>query len=141
MYNYNISTSGGSLIEDNADFSSLTGFGAVWLIIACVLAIVGGILIHFLFVKDKNEPKGKFMKWLKDFLAFKTMWVETILKITYYIATLFFMIASFAFLPNIFAFITMLIIIPIFIRLAYELSIMFVMIWRNTKEISENTKK
>ena len=61
----------------------------IWIILAAILAIIGGVLVYFLFVKSKTEPKGKFSKWLKNFLSFKTMWIEPILKIAYYIATIF----------------------------------------------------
>ena len=67
----------------------------IWGIIAAILAIVGGILVYFLFVNTKAEPKGKFAKWLKNFLAFKTMWIESILKVLYYMATIFMILISF----------------------------------------------
>ena len=86
-----------------------TGF-YIWFIIAGILAIVGGVLTYFLFVKKKEAPKGKFTKWLKDFLAF----------------ILFFMT---------------LIGGPILIRLGYEMTMMFIMIWRNTQDIAESTAK
>ena len=70
----------------------------IWFIIAAILAIIGGILVYFLFVKSKTEPKNKFAKWLKDFLNFKIMWIESILKVVYYISTIFIMLFSFSFL-------------------------------------------
>ena len=69
----------------------------IWFIIAAILAIIGGILLYFLFVKSKTEPKNKFAKWLKDFLNFKIMWIESILKVVYYISTIFIMLFSFSF--------------------------------------------
>ncbi len=114
----------------------------IWLIIAAILALIGGILVHFLFVKSKNEPKGKFMKWLKEFLQFKVMWVESLMKVIYYIATIYIILASFAMISSSFlTFVIMLILGPILIRLAYEGLMMFIMIWRNTQDIANNTKK
>ena len=114
----------------------------IWGIIALVLAIVGGILVYFLFVKSADEPKGKFMKWLKDFLSFKIMWIESILKVIYYMATIFMILISFALISTSFlAFIFVLIGGPIATRLIYEGLMMFIMIWRNTRDIAENTKK
>lgn len=114
----------------------------IWGIIAFVLAIVGGILVYFLFVKAKDEPKGKFMKWLKDFLSFKIMWIEAILKVIYYIATIFVILISFALISTSFlAFILVLVGGPIITRLVYEGLMMFIMIWRNTADIAKNTKK
>ena len=120
-------------------------FGGVWTIIAAVLAIIGGILLYYLFVKAKDNPKGKFLKWLKDFLSFKIMWIEPILKMIYYIGTIFVMLYSFSFLQlggnGVILWLLTLILGPIFIRLVYELSMMFIMIWRNTQDIASNTKK
>lgn len=114
----------------------------IWMIIAAILALIGGILVYFLFVKSKNEPKGKFAKYLKDFLAFKIMWIETLLKIIYYVATIYIILASFAMISVSFlSFLLMLILGPILIRLAYEGLMMFIMIWRNTQDIANNTKK
>ena len=71
----NLSSTGSS------SYASTAQGAGIWMIIAAILAIVGGILVYFLFVKAKTDPKGKFLKWLKDFLAFKIMWIEPILKV------------------------------------------------------------
>ena len=127
-----------------------TAAGAgIWMIIASILAIVGGILVYFLFVKGKTEPKGKFGKWLKEFLSFKIMWIEPILKVLYYIATIFIILYSFTFLGMMnliggsafLMFILCLVLGPIIVRLFYEMTMMFIMIWRNTRDIADNTKK
>lgn len=134
-----INTYGGSSSTD-----ALAGAG-IWTIIAAILAIVGGILVYFLFVRSKNEPKGKFAKWLKDFLAFKVMWIEPILKVVYYIATIFIILFSFSFLAmggvGVLSFFLCLILGPICVRLFYEMTMMFIMIWHNTKDIADNTHK
>ena len=114
----------------------------IWMIIAAIIALVGGILVHFLFVKGKSEPKNKFVKWLKDFLSFKVMWIETLLKVIYYIATIYVILASFAMISASFlSFLLMLVLGPVLIRLAYECLMMYIMIWRNTQDIANNTKK
>lgn len=128
----------------NVAVSAPEGF-AIWTGIACILAVVGGILTYFLFVKSKNDPKSRFTKWLKDFLSFKIMWIEPILKCVYYIATIATILISFGFLGlgsyGILIFFLTLIFGPIFIRLMYEITMMFIMIWRNTRDIAENTSK
>ena len=121
----------------------------IWMIIASILAIIGGILVYFLFVKSKETPKGKFGKWLKEFLSFRIMWIEPILKVVYYIATIFTILFSFTFLGlmgtlGIGAFLMFLLTLvlgPVLIRVVYEMTMMFIMIWRNTKDIADNTKK
>lgn len=129
-------------------FNFATG-AAAWGIIAAILAIIGGILVYFLFVKSKVEPKNKFLKWLKDFLAFKVILLEPLLKIIYYAATIFVVLFSFTFLGAIntmggiafFSFLACLILGPVIIRVCYEMTMMFIMIWHNTMNIAENTKK
>ena len=133
---------------DSSSYSSYTntatGIG-IWGIIALILAIVGAILVFCLFANAKAEPKGKFAKWLKDFLNFKTMWIEAILKMTYYFATIFVVLITFSYLAlggyGVLMFFLQLILGPILVRVIYEASIMFVMIWRNTKDIAKNTEK
>lgn len=124
--------------------STASGIG-VWGIIALILAIVGAILVFCLFTNAKGEPKGKFAKWLKDFLNFKTMWIEAILKMTYYFVTIFVVLTSFSYLAlggyGVLMFFLQLLLGPIIVRVIYEASIMFVMIWRNTRDIAKNTEK
>lgn len=139
MLNSLNSTSSGS-----SAYATAQGVG-IWGIISLILAIVGGILVYFLFIKSKNPVKGKFANWLKDFLSFKIMWIEAIIKVAYYIATIFIILISFSYLAlggsGFLLFLLTLILGPIIIRLIYEAGIMFIMIWRNTKEIADNTKK
>ncbi len=144
-----------TLDSSSSSYSSTTSLygtaagAGIWGIIALILAIVGGILIYFLFVNAKTEPKGKFAKWLKDFLAFKIMWIEPIMKVVYYIATIFIVLYSFTFFGmfNIMGgmaflmFLLTLVLGPILVRIVYEATMMFIMIWRNTRDIAENTKK
>ena len=132
-------------VSNNSSYTSAATGASIWGIIALVLAIVGGILVYFLFVKAKTEPKGKFAKWLKDFLSFKIMWIEPILKVIYYVATIFTVLYSFTFLAlggyGFLMFLMCLVLGPIIIRIVYEATMMFIMIWRNTRDIAENTKK
>ena len=136
-----------SMNSSNSGYYNTSGLEAagVWILIAGILAIIGGILIYFLFVKPNTTPKGKFAKWLKDFLSFRVMWLEPILKVLYYIATIFIILFSFSFLSmggaGVLAFFFTLILGPVLVRITYEFTMMFIMIWRNTKDISDNTKK
>ena len=131
--------------EYDAIVNALPEGFTIWAGIAVILAIIGGILLYCLFVRSKNQPKGKFAKWLKDFLNFKIMWLEPILKCVYYIATIATILISFGFLgfggTGVLMFFLTLILGPIAVRLMYEFTMMFIMIWRNTRDIAENTTK
>ena len=128
-----------------SDVASVSTGSVIWMGIAAIIALVGGILIYFLFVKPEGEPKNAFVKWLKDFLSFKIMWIEPILKMIYYIATIFTILFSFTFLTyggtGVLVWLVCLIFGPIVIRLTYEITMMFIMIWRNTRDIAENVEK
>lgn len=117
----------------------------VWGIVATVISIVAAVLIYFLFVSSKTQVKGKFAKWLKEFLSFKIMWLEPIIKMAYYYMTIFVVLISFSFLQQgangVLYFFLMLIGGPILIRVTYEFVMLLVGIWRNTKDIADNTKK
>lgn len=140
-YNYNYGTNSYNAMYDTT-VAMPEGF-LIWIGIAAILAIIGGILIYFLFARSKTTPKNKFAVWLKDFLNFKIMWLEPILKTVYYIATLMVILASFGFLGyggfGVLMFFLTLLLGPVFVRIVYEASMMFIMIWRNTKDIADNT--
>ena len=113
---------------------------AVWTVIAFIIAIAAGILIYFMFVKD-NKPVSENLQKLKDLLDFKTMLIEPILKIVYIIATVFTILFSFGLISlNFVSFLLVLILGPIIIRIIYELMMINIMIWKNTKEINDNVK-
>ena len=114
---------------------------AVWTIVALILAIVGGILVYFLFIKG-NHKLGNGLAKFRDLLDFKIMLIEPILKILYLMLTIFIVLFSFNFIAvNFLAFLLFLLLGPVIVRLIYEGSLMLIMIWKNTKIISENTEK
>lgn len=115
---------------------------SVWLIISIVLAIVGGILVYFLFLNKKNEGKFKgFVGWLYDFLSFKKMFMEALLKITYLIVAIYITLSSFAIIGSSFlGFLVYLLVGNLIARLVYEFSLILLVICRNTTEINKNLK-
>lgn len=116
---------------------------SVWLIVSIILAVIGGILIYFLFLGKKNEGKFKwFVGWLYDFLSFKKMFMEALLKITYLIVALYITLSSFALIgSNFIGFLAMLIIGNVVARLVYEFSLLLLVICRNTTEINKKLSK
>ena len=122
--------------------SSVFQFGdGTWTLVAFVLALVGCFLAYFLFVTKKGEPKEKFLAWLKKFLSFDTMLIEAILKISYLFFAIFITLASFGLIGTSFlAFLIMLVGGNLIVRLAYEASLILVMLWKNTTEIKNKMK-
>ena len=118
----------------------------VWTVIAVILAIAAGIMIYFMFVKS-DKPVSENLQKIRDLLDFKTMLIEPILKIVYIILTIFIVLFSFGLISTSFIlFLIVLIFGPLTLRITYELMMINIMIWKNTKEINgnlnpKNTKK
>ena len=111
----------------------------IWIIISAVLAVVGGIILYFTFLAKKNEGKFTgFLGWMYDFLTFKKMVIENILKVCYLIVAIFITLASFAMISASFvSFLLSLILGNLIARIMYELFLVVLVICRNTTEINK----
>lgn len=120
--------------------SSVNGI-LIWNIIALVIAVIGGFVVYFLFLKNKGKFTG-FVNWLHNFLNFKTLLLEDILKISYVIVAVFITLSSFGYIAvNPAIFFGMLIGGNIGLRIVYEMSILLIKICQNTSEINNKLKK
>ncbi|MBQ1813112.1 MAG: hypothetical protein II119_04125 [Bacilli bacterium] len=115
---------------------------AVWTLVSLILAAVGCFLVYFLFIKKEVKTDSKFLKWLKSFLNFDTMLIESILKIAYIFVVIFITLSSFSLISYSFlSFVVTLIFGNLIARIIYELILITVMIWKNTAEIKKSLKK
>ena len=131
MYDYDYMTNTASSIQGSF----------VWYIIAAVLAVIGGIVIYFLFVRTDKKEDNKYLAWFKDFANFKKMLIEPILKVTYLILAIFITLYSFGLIGVSFvAFLLTLTLGNILLRLVYETTLILLMIWKNTTEINKKMK-
>ena len=123
--------------------SSASNGNSVWVIISAVIAVIGGIVLYFTFLSKKNEGKYTgFLGWMYDFLTFKKMVIENILKIIYLIAASFITLASFAVISNSFlSFVLVLVVGNLITRIMYELFLVVLIICRNTTDISKKLDK
>lgn len=128
------------------DFSSIptttatkAASGMIWIVISAILAVIGGIVLYFTFLSKKNEGKFTgFLGWMYDFLTFKKMMIENLLKILYLIAALFITLGSFALISTSFiAFLMTLVFGNIAARVVYELFLVTLVICRNTTDINK----
>lgn len=124
------------------NMSSAIG-STVWIILSVILAIAGGILVYILFLSKKNEGKFTgFLGWLYDFLSFKKMFLEVLLKVTYLVVAIYITLSSFALIGTSFlGFLLQLVLGNVIARVVYEFSLILLVICRNTTEIAKNTKK
>ncbi len=117
-------------------------YAAMWTVVSLILAIIGGVLVYFLFIKGKDLNLSAGLTKLRDLLDFKIMLIEPILKILYLVITIFVILISFNFITiNFLSFLLTLLLGPVIVRIFYEASLMLVMIWKNTKIIADNTAK
>ena len=120
---------------------SNAAFNSIWIIVSAIIAIIGGILVYFLFLSKKNDGKFKgFWGWLYDFLSFRKMFIEALLKITYLISAIFVTLSAFAVISNFLAFLLYLVIGNLVVRVAYEFSLILLVICRNTTDINKKLK-
>lgn len=114
-----------------------------WAIPALVISFIVAILVYFLFLAKRNEGKFiGFMGWLYDFLHFKKLAVEGILKILYITTSLYITIMSFTVISTSFgAFLGMLIGGNLLLRIIYELMLVLLIVCKNTSEINDKLTK
>ncbi len=123
--------------------SSASADNSVWIIISAVIAVIGGIVLYFTFLSRKNEGKYTgFLGWMYEFLTFKKMVIENILKILYLVIASFITLASFAIISRSFlSFIIVLVVGNLITRIMYELFLVVLIICRNTTDISKKLDK
>lgn len=137
MYNsYGVSS---TILDSSPKFVA----SGIWTIVSVILAIIGGIVLYFTFLSKKNEGKFTgFLGWLYDFLTFKKMMIENVLKILYIIVALFVALSSFGLISISFlAFLLTLVIGNVLTRVIYELLLVKLVICKNTTEINKKLNK
>ena len=112
--------------------------GEVWIIISILLAIIGGIFIFTnYFGKDKEDSYTGFKKTMYDFLHFKLTIIEPIFRVLYFIVAIAITLSSFSFISvNFFTFIGVLVFGNIAVRLAFELLLLTLGLFKDVSEIN-----
>lgn len=123
--------------------ASVFSTSLVWVIISVVVAIVGGVALYFTFLNKNNENKFKgFLANLYNYLNFKVFIVDHLFRILYIINAILLTLISFVFIKQSFlAFILILIVGNIVLRIMYELGLLIFELFKNLKEINGKLKK
>ncbi|MBQ4634084.1 MAG: hypothetical protein IJB71_01910 [Bacilli bacterium] len=116
---------------------------SLWSLIALIIAIAATVCIFVVFLNKKNEDKFKgFLGWLYDFLSFKKLAIDIILKVTYVCLAIYITLSSFALISTSFGlFLMMLIGGNVSLRIIYELLMITISICNNVSEINKKMKK
>lgn len=125
--------------NDYSIMSTNTEELGIWVVISFVAAIVGGITLYFTFLSKNNDGEFEgFKRKLYDFLNFKTLTIEALLKICYLITSIFITLVSLGLIGTSFiAFIMLLVFGNLMIRVTYEFALLIILIYRNVKELNE----
>ena len=109
-------------------------------IIPLIVAIVLAFVLYFTFLSKKNDEKYTgFKGWLYNFLSFKTLFIDFILRITYIILAIYFSLLFFICLFNGETFVyglCGLIFGNIVLRVCYELIMLTLILCRNVTDIN-----
>lgn len=136
---------GGTIMYSNYYYGSSTAVGAILAVIFVLVALVGGIVLYFTVFSKKNDGKYTgFMKWLYDFVHFRILTIEAIMKITYLFAAISVTLTSFLWfesgLLGLLLCPLQIILGNVITRIAYEFALMLIIITRNTTDINAKLK-
>ena len=122
--------------------SSTPLFENIWFLIFCVvISLVIAAAVFFVIVKSSRTPRGRFLNWLKEYLNFRSILIENILKFLYLFFAVYITIYSFGFISeSVLSFFGILILGNIGLRLLFEFGLMFIIMWKNTSDISVSSR-
>ncbi|MGD7407564.1 hypothetical protein ACQCP7_26170, partial [Ralstonia pseudosolanacearum] len=72
------SSGGGSSVGD-----TFSGVSTGVVIIALIVALIITILVFVLIVEKKKAPRSRFVKWLREYLNFRSILISGIIKFVY----------------------------------------------------------
>ena len=111
----------------------------VWIIISCILAVIGGIALYVMYLNPQNEKnlKGKLLK-VHKFFNFKINIIQPILKVLYLISAIAVTLSAFAYIgSNFFKFIFILAVGNIGLRMTFEVLLLLMTLTNNVSEINK----
>lgn len=110
-----------------------------------VLAIAGAVVLFFLFLSPRNEGKFRgFLGWMYEFLHFRKLLLETLLRILYMAAAIFLVLYGFLYIfvglsnfgLNLLTGLGIAVVGNVLLRLSFEFIMLLVTICRNVSEIN-----
>ena len=118
-------------------YESSMNVAGVWTLVSFILAICGALVLYFTFLNKNNDNKYTgFLGWLYDVLTFKTLTLETILKVAYLFVALFITLASFELIGvNFLSFLVTLVIGNLVARVVFESGLLILLMYRQLVKI------
>ena len=152
MFNSKLEASGGytsSLYGSGSSVSSTSSssFNNIEpgvMIVAAIIALIVAIFVFIFVVQRKKAFRGRFAKWLREFLNFRSILISGIIKFVYVFLAVFLTIMGFVVmfqgkddtvLPMIGAGLLIIIVGNILLRITMELTMAMIVVWGNTSDI------
>lgn len=113
------------------------------LVVTAGVSLVLALVVFFAIAMKKKAPKSGFMRYLREFLNFRKIWIAGVLKFVYIFLALCLTIGSVVLMffggSNVLAVvllgICMIIFGNILLRLGFEMTMMIIGVWENTRDI------
>ena len=122
----------------------LDGIDPLILIIAAVVSLIVAIIIFVAIVERKKAPRGRFTRWLREYLNFRSILISKIIKFVYVLSSIFLTIMSVVVMCSgkgdtvlmmILVGLAMLILGNILLRIMTEMTMALIAMWENTSDI------
>jgi len=135
------SSSRGMSVGSSSPFGEING-GVV--AVVAIVALIITIVVFVLIVERKKAPRGKFTRWLREFLNFRSILISGIIKFVYLFLATLLTIMSFVvmfqgrdemILPAIGIGLAMLVFGNVFLRILMEMSMIMIGLWENTNDM------
>ncbi len=112
--------------------------------VVAIVSFIIAIITFFFLVQKKKAPKGRFMRWLREFLNFRSILIAGIIKFLYIFLAVLLTIMSIVVmcqgrddmvLAMILIGLAIMIFGNIFLRIMLELTMAIIMMWENTSDM------
>lgn len=112
-------------------------FSTMLPVLALIIIVAGGLALYFLFVRKPNTHQGAAHK-LHNALTFRTLYTEKLLRAVYCVAVVALAVWSLiALFSNFFGAILLFVIGNVALRIGFELTLLLLVLCRNTQEINQ----
>ena len=134
----------GSYSGSSYSSDPLSGINGGVVAVVAIVAFIIAIILLITVIERKKAPRGKFLKWLREYLNFRSILVSGIIKFVYAFLAVFLTIMSVVVmcqgrdemvLPMIGIGFAMMIFGNIFLRVMLELTMALIVVWENTSDI------
>ena len=137
-------TSSTSTFGSTYDFDGFGNINGGVVGVAAIVSFIVAIIAFIFLVQKKKAPRGRFMKWLREYLNFRSILIAGIIKFLYIFLAVLLTIMSVVVmcqgrgdtvLVMILIGLAMMVFGNLFLRIMLELTMAIIMMWENTSDM------